>query len=161
MEPSSSPTNFRRLLDTLENTEVGGETSLSAVVERIAPALKRRSLVCLFSDCFDKVDSLMKLLQKLRHSKHEVVLFQIVAPEEEDFPFSRPTQFRNLERAGHHLLTDPHKLRKHYLEQYQAFCKGIEKATASAAVSHVKILTTQPYHEALGAWLDSRARQKR
>ena len=161
VDPSSSPTNFKRLLDILENTEVGGETSLSSVVERIAPALKRRSLVCLFSDCFDQIDALSNLMQKLRHANHEVVLFQVVAPEEEDFPFSHPTQFRNLERAGHHLLTDPHKLRKHYLEQYEAFCESIAKVCGSSAVDHVKIVTNQPYHEALGKWLDSRARRKR
>lgn len=161
VQPSSSPTSFKRLLDHLEQTETGGETSLSSVVETVIPAIKRRSLVCLFTDGFDDVESLTELLRRLRHAHHEVVLFQIVTPEEEDFPFSRPTQFRNLERQGHHVLTDPNKLREHYLEQYQAFCESIIRVCGSVSVDHVKIPTTQPYHEALGAWLDSRARRKR
>ena len=161
VRPSASPTNFKRMLDILEQTEVGGETSLSSIVDTVVPTLKRRSLVCLLSDCFDKLDSLTTLLQRLRHANHDVVMFQIVAPEEEDFPFSRPTQFRNLEREGHHLLTDPNKLREHYLEQYAAFCEGIDKVCGSVGVDHVKILTNQPFHETLGQWLDSRARRKR
>jgi uncharacterized protein (DUF58 family) len=129
VRPSASPTNFKRMLDILEQT--------------------------------DKLGSLTTLLQRLRHANHDVVMFQIVAPEEEDFPFSRPTQFRNLEREGHHLLTDPNKLREHYLEQYAAFCEGIDKVCGSVGVDHVKILTNQPFHETLGQWLDSRARRKR
>ncbi len=159
--PSSSPRNFKRLLETLEQTEVGRETSMSSVIDKIVPTLKRRSLVFLFSDCFDKLSSLTGLLRRLRHARHDVVVFQIVAPEEEEFPFSRPTQFRNLEREGHHMLTDPNKLREHYLEQYKAFCEGIEKACGSVAVDHVKIVTNQPFHEVLGRWLDSRARRRK
>lgn len=161
IEPSSSARNYQLLLNTLETTEVGGETSVSGVVQDIVPRIKRRSLVCLFSDCFDNIDSLTALLRRLRHANHDVVLFQIVAPEEEEFPFSRPTQFRNLERQGHHLLTDPNKLREHYLEQYAAFCESIEQTCGAVSVDHVRILTNQPYHEALGAWLDSRSRRKR
>ena len=117
--------------------------------------------MCLFSDCFDSVESLAALLRRLRHANHDVVVFQIVTPEEEEFPFSRPTQFRDLEHPGRQMLTDPHKLRQHYLEQYQGFCKSIEKLCGSIAVDHVRIRTTQPYHEALGAWLDSRTRRLR
>ncbi len=159
--PSSRPRNFKSLLETLENTVVGGETSLSRVVDSIVPTIRRRSLVCLFSDCFDSVESLAALLRRLRHANHDVVVFQIVTPEEEEFPFSRPTQFRDLEHPGRQMLTDPHKLRQHYLEQYQGFCKSIEKLCGSIAVDHVRIRTTQPYHEALGAWLDSRTRRLR
>lgn len=160
-EPSAVPRHFQRLLDVLESATTGGETGFSSVVESIVPEIKRRSLVCIFSDCFDTNESLLKLIQRLGHARHEVVVFRIVAPEEETFPFSSPTQFRNLERSGHNLLTDPHRLRQHYLEQYGTFCDSVEKACASVAVDHVRVLTSEPFHEVLGAWIDSRRRGKR
>ena len=52
------------------------------------------------SDGFDRSDDLVNALRHLRHRRHEVLFFQTVAPEEEEFPFSRPAKFRDLERPG-------------------------------------------------------------
>ncbi|MFG0333887.1 MAG: DUF58 domain-containing protein [Maioricimonas sp. JB049] len=161
IEPSTNPQNFQRVTQALEHRQPGSETSLSEIVSRLAPTLKRRSLVIIVSDLFDEIGPLQKALQQLRHDRHEVILFQTIAPEEEDFPFSRPTQFRSLERAGHRILVDPHRLRAIYLEQYQKFDRELVRTCGNAGVDLHKMITSAPYHTALGAYLDSRTRQKR
>ena len=161
IEPSASMSSFDRLATVLEQTETGGETSLASVFPQLIPLLKRRSLVVILSDFFDKLEPLTAALQQFRHARHEVILFQVVAPEEEDFPFSRPTQFRSLERAGHKLLVDPHRLRSIYREQYAAFEVELSKTCGNAGVDYVKLLTSDPYQKALGAYLTSRAQRKR
>lgn len=158
--PSSNAQNFQRLTKMLEARKTGGETSLAGVFENILPTIKRRSLVVVISDCFDKVQLLTTALKQFRHSRHEVLLFHVVAPEEEEFPFSRPTKFRNLEIAGHQKLVDPHQLRAHYLEQYGNFCKELVRGCRTVGVDYEKIRTDQPYHLALGRFLDHRARRK-
>ena len=95
----------------------------------------------------------------IRAARHEVVLFQVVAPEEEDFTFKQPTQFRNLERAGHHVLADPHRLRKQYLEKYRRFCTDLARECGNAGVEYLKLRTDSPYDKALGAFLDMRVRR--
>jgi uncharacterized protein (DUF58 family) len=124
------------------------------------PLLKRRSLVFIFSDFFDRLEPLTQALKQFRHARHEVVLFQVVAPEEEEFPFGRPTQFRSLERAGHRILVDPHRLRAIYLEQYQKFAEELVRVCGNAAVDFHKLVTNEPYQKALGAFLDARSRRK-
>ena len=99
-------------------------------------------------------------VKQLAGPGHEVLLFHVVAPEEEEFPFARPTQFRNLEIAGHRKLVDPHQLRQHYLEQYNEFCSELVRRCRSVGVDYQKIRTDEPYHIALGAFLDSRTRRK-
>jgi uncharacterized protein (DUF58 family) len=158
LEASASPKTFARLTETLESMRPGGETSLGAVFEQIIPTLKRRSLVVILSDCFDELDPLLKALQRFRHARHEVLLFQIIAPEEESFPFSHPTQFRNLERSGHKLLVDPARLRKVYLQQFETFCRELRRQSGNAGVDYHKFVTNQPYAAALGAFLDARTR---
>lgn len=160
LEPSSNPLNFQRLIAALEKTEPGRETSLSGVFEKLIPRLKRRSLVMIFSDFFDQLSPLTTALQRFRHARHEVLLFQIVAPEEEDFPFNRPTQFRNLERAGHRLLVDPHRLRAEYQERYQEFCAELSRVCGNAGVDITKLVTDQPFSKALGHYLNARSRSK-
>ena len=161
VEPSNNPHNFARLVRTLERTKTRGETSLSGVIEQFIPTIKRRALIVLLSDCFDRIESLLSALQRFRHSHHEVVLFHVVAPEEDTFPFTRPTQFRSLERSGHRLLADPHRLREHYLEQYRDFCSELSRQCVALGIDYQKMVTTDPYHKALGAYLDSRARRKK
>lgn len=159
VEPATNPLSFQRLRAALERTEPGGETSLSGVFEQIVPTLKRRSLVVILSDFFDDLRPLQQVLKQLQHAHHEVLLFQIVAPEEEEFPFSRPTQFRNLEREGHRLLVDPHRLRAVYLEQYQKFLSELTAITARGGIDYCKLTTTRPYTQALGEFLDARTRR--
>ena len=95
LKPSSNRDVYRRIMHILEECEPGEDTSLAGVIETILPTIRRRSLLFLISDCFDELPELESVLQRLRHARHEVVVFRINAPEEIDFPFDRPTQFRN------------------------------------------------------------------
>ena len=158
LEPSTSPHTFQRITEALEKRKPGNETSLANVFETIVPQLKRRSLVTIISDCFDRIEPLMTALKMFRHHRHEVILFQITAPEEESFPFSKPTQFRSLENPGHRKLVDPHRLRKIYLEQYQKFQESLVKGCGAIGVDYHKIVTNEPYQKALGAYLAARTR---
>lgn len=159
-DPTTGPHNFQRLVQTLEAREPGDETSLAGVFERLLPTVRRRSLLVVLSDCFDRIEPLGTALKHFRHARHEVIVFHIVAPEEEQFPFSKPTQFRSLERRRHRLLVDPHQLRAHYLEQYRAHCDELVRLCGRLGVDYQKMVTTQPYHVALGAFLDARTRRK-
>ena len=159
-EPSANAQSFQQLVKMLKNRKPGHETSLAKVLEQLLPGINRRSLVVIISDCFDRLAPLATALKQYRHSRHEVILFHVVAPEEEDFPFSRPTQFRNLERAGHRKLVDPHQLRSHYLERYREFCAQLMQRCGNVGVDYQKLVTNEPYHVGLGAFLDSRTRRK-
>ena len=160
LEPSSGSNNFHQLVKTLETFQPGGETSLAGVFEQLLTTIKRRSLIVILSDCFDRIEPLITALEAFRHSRNEVILFHIVAPEEEEFPFGRPTQFRSLERTAHRRLVDPHQLRAIYLEQYSKFCADLARRCGMIGVDYQKLVTTQPYHIALGAFLDARQRRK-
>ncbi len=160
IDPAAREMNFQRITQSLTNWQPGEETSLASVFTELIPRLKRRSLVILISDFFDDLAPLTEALKQFQHARHEVILFQIVAPEEEDFPFTHPTQFRSLERDGHRILVDPHRLRQTYLEQYQAFITRLTRTCGNAGVDYLKLTTDEPYHKALGAYLDSRTRRR-
>ena len=79
-----------------------------------------------------------------------MLLFHVLAPEEIEFPFTKWTQFRNLEAAGHKLLVDPQRLRKEYLKNFQAFCKELRDQAGKACRS----ITTccAPTSRSSGRW---------
>lgn len=161
IEPSARPQNFSRLTETLAARTPGDETSLAAVFQELIPTLSRRSLVIILSDCFDELGPLAAALKQFRHQRHEVILFHIVAPEEETFPFSKPTQFRSLEEPGRRLLVDPHRLRGLYQARYRQFCAELRRAAGNVGVDYHKLVTSDPYAVALGAYLAARTRKNR
>ena len=156
LKPSSNRDAFRRITHVLEQTQPGTETSLSQVIESALPAIRRRSMVILISDCLDSLQDLEAVLQRLRHAKHEVVIFRIAAPEEIDFPFERPTQFRNLENLDHRLLVDPARLRQEYLRQYQEFSDGLDRICGTLNMDYRVVRTSAPLQDVLGTWLAER-----
>jgi uncharacterized protein (DUF58 family) len=157
IEPATSTTHFQRLVDQLESRRPSRETRLAPTLETILPLLQRRSLVFLLSDGFDEVSDLSRALRLYRAARHELVFLHVVAPEEETFPFTRPTQFRSLETA-HRERVDPLQLRTSYLEQYRSFCQGLRDSCAEAGFDYLKLTTDQSYVTALGAYLTQRAR---
>lgn len=159
LKPSSNRDGFRRITEILEATTPGADSSLADVLESILPTIRRRSMLILISDCFDDMDRLRKALQRFRHDRHEVIIFRIVAPEEEEFPFDRPTQFRNLENLDQRLLVDPARLRKEYLRQYNEFAATLKKDCGSIGVDCRRLLTSEPIQIGLGHWLAERMAQ--
>ena len=161
LRPSSSRDTLRRILHILESATPGGETSLASILEELLPTLKRRSLLILFSDCFDEIDSLEKALQRCRHARHEMVIFRVAAPEEEEFPFEKPTQFHNLEQLSHRLLVDPSRLRREYLRQYREFTEQLTHICGDMQIDLRTIRTSDPLQQVLGNWLAERMQASR
>jgi uncharacterized protein (DUF58 family) len=154
--PKASSKHLVHLLNSLEKTEPGGETSLAAVWHEVAAQLKRRGLLFILSDCFDKIEPLLRALYHFRHMNHEVVLFHILAPEEIDFPFRKWTQFRNLEVSGHKLLVDPQRLRAEYVKNFEKFCTELRDNVRRMNVDYHLLRTDEPVERALGLYLSRR-----
>jgi uncharacterized protein (DUF58 family) len=156
IEPRANSKHLLRLLQTLEHTTPGGETSLAPLWHDLAGQLKRRGLIVILSDCFDQIGPLMRALGHFRHERHEVLLFHILAPEEMEFPFKKWTQFRNLETTGHKVLVDPQRLRKEYLKNFEEFCKQLREQAGGLQVDYHLLRTDAPVERALGVYLTKR-----
>jgi len=158
--PKATSKHLLTLLDTLEKTQPGGETSMAPIWHELAGQFKRRGMIVILSDCFDQIGPLMRALQHFRHKRHEVIIFHILAPEEIEFPFKKWTQFRNLEVAGHKLLVDPQQLRKEYLKNFQTFCKQLRDQAGQMQIDYHLLRTDEPVDRALGIYLTKRQSRK-
>lgn len=160
LPPKTTGKHLLSLLQMLEQSQPGGETSLGAVWETIAGKhLKKRGLVILFTDAFDAIEPLTRALRHLRYRNHEVILFQILAPEELDFPFKKPTKFVNIERPTDEWQVDAHKLRDQYRKNFAAHQAALYRLTADLWIDFVSVRTDQPIKGALGDYLVRRLRK--
>jgi len=160
LPPRASSKHLMHILQTLEQTEPGGETSMAPLWHELAGKMRRRGMVVILSDCFDQLVPLMRALQHFRHGRHEVILFHILAPEEIEFPFKKWTQFRNLETPGHRLLVDPQRLRKEYLENFNNFCTQLRRQAGQMQIDYHQMRTDEPVEKALGIYLTKRQSRK-
>jgi uncharacterized protein (DUF58 family) len=160
INPRVNAKHLLNLLNTLEQTKPGGETSMAPLWHELAGQFQRRGLIVILSDCFDQIGPLTRALRHFRHRRHEVLLFHILAPEEIEFPFTKWTQFRNLEAPHHKLLVDPGQLRKDYLQNFQAFCKELREQAGQMQIDYHLLRTDEPVERALGAYLTKRQRGK-
>ncbi len=155
--PKAHPTQFRRILDVLDNVKVGGETDCGTVLHEAADRLKRRGLVILISDLIDDEAKIASGLQHFRHNNHEVLLFHTMDDAELTFPFERITRFQDMEGAGR-VVVNPNTLRKRYLTRIQAFTEHLENVCHERKISYNLANTKEPYAPYLAAYLDKRHR---
>jgi uncharacterized protein (DUF58 family) len=160
IRPRANSKHLLQVLSALEQTRPGGETALAPLWHQVAEQVKRRGLIVILSDCFEQIGPLLRALQHFRHRRHEVLLFHILAPEEIEFPFTKWTQFRNLEASGHKLLVDPRRLRKEYLQNFQNFCRELRDAAGRAQVDYHLLRTDEPVDRALGLYLTKRQHRR-
>jgi uncharacterized protein (DUF58 family) len=156
LPPRSTSKQLMQILHTLEKTVPGGETQLAPIWDRLAGQLRARGMLLIFSDCFDQVNQLIHALRHLRHRRHEILLFHILAPEEIEFPFTKRTQFRNLEVADRVRLVDPGDVRAGYLKNFGAFCQTLRMQAANLQIDYHQMRTDEPVDRALGVYLMKR-----
>jgi uncharacterized protein (DUF58 family) len=159
--PRSAPGHFSVLCRAMEETQLGGETPLHTVLHGLAERIKRRGLIVILSDGFDKLDDLVGALRHLRHRRHEVLFLHVLAPEEEEFPFTRSSRFRNLESLGQTLRVNPVAVRAAYLERFRAFRQGLDEALRGMNADYHKVSTAQPPEGVLFDYLAARSARGR
>jgi uncharacterized protein (DUF58 family) len=160
IQPRTSSKHLIYLLDTLEKTQPGGETSMGPIWHELAGQIRRRGMIIILSDCFDRIELIMRALRHFRFRRHEVLLFHVLAPEEMEFPFRKWTQFRNLEVRDHKLLVDPQRLRKEYLENFNKFCTELRQKAGNMQIDYHMLRTDQPIDRALGLYLTKRQNRR-
>ena len=151
--PRARPSHLRVLVEELQDARPGGETALGKVFHDLVPKIHRRGLLIILSDLFDDVTELMSALAHFRHARHEILIFQIWAREELDFPFRQWSRFESLERVNEHHLIDPATLRTAYLKSLADYQSELKSGCHRNRIDLIPMVTDQPYAAALAEYL--------
>jgi hypothetical protein len=123
--------------------------------------MRRRGLFVLFSDCFGDVDELATALKVLRARGHDVLVFQVLAPEEIHFNFRHWSSFCSLEQVGVKLSLDPAAVREAYLNRLRTFLEQLEEAITGTGGDYVRTTTGQDLAQTLTYFLRSRMAKRK
>ena len=157
LPPRARPTQFRRVLETLDDTDAQHETNVAAILHEVADRIRRRGLIILISDLIDEPADIAAGLQHFRHNQHEVIVFHVMDHAELTFPYEGITRFRDPEGAGR-VTASPRRVRQRYLERLEAFTEQVRRECFGRSISYTLADTAQPYDRCLAAYLDKRTK---
>ena len=152
--------HFPELVEMMARTEPSGESKLGPLILELKNRLSRKSLLLLVSDFFDQENEIETSLKLLRLAGNELVLFQVLTPEEIQFPFDRISWFEGLENEGR-VLIDPGQLRKKYLSLLKNWQDRLKRLCLEQAADFEQFLTSQNPGKMLSAYLVHRSQTQR
>ncbi|MBV8781068.1 MAG: DUF58 domain-containing protein, partial [Phycisphaerae bacterium] len=153
---SNSPAQWKLVINELQQIPRWNKTNTGRVLDQIAEKLTHRSLIVILSDFFDDLDGIKQGLRHLRYKKHEVLVFQILDPQEIEFPFEDVTMFKGMEALGD-LLTEPRALRAGYLDQLRQFTDGLKQLCRGMNIDFQRFSSGDSLDVALSQFLATRA----
>ncbi len=151
--------HLHALLIALENLQAGSRSNVARPLQQLAEALVKRSLVVLISDLLDEPDSVIKGLRYLKGRGTDVVVFQVLDPNELTFPFRGASRFRDVESAEE-VLAEPSAIRTAYLRELAGLTLRFDRELRGAGIDYVQLDTSQPLDFALLTYLAARERRK-
>lgn len=154
-----NPAHLSHIFDAIEDARAEGETQLPEMLHQLAETVASRALIIVISDLFVDVASLRSSFEHLRFRHHDVAVFHLLAPEELDFPFQKPTRFFDLE-SGVSLLIDPDEIFERYQDAVGEYLSAIDLIMRETNSDYHRVSIAEPYQEILSTFLIERASRR-
>ncbi len=157
LPPRATRSYLKELLKELESARPANKTGTAVALHLIAEQMKRRGLVIVLSDCFDKPESVITALKHFRHKGNEVVVMQVLDPLERSFAFGNDAIFKDLE-TQEELMTQPWHIQKAYQQSMQEFLDFYKRQCRDNNIDYILLDTSTPFDKALFEYLNKRKR---
>ncbi len=149
-EQSGSQAQWRRIIDALSTHPIDQPTDVARAVDQVMAKLTNRALIAIVSDFYSDPEAIRTALARLRHRKHDAMLFQVVDDAELTFGMDEVAPFEGFEGEGR-LRIDPRSIRTAYIEAFTKHREEIEKTARSFGFDYQLVRT----HDWLGPPLAS------
>ena len=158
MVPASArPGHLRALLVALDRLKPGARTDVSKPLHELAESLSKRGMVVLISDLLDNPDAVIRGVKHFQYHGTDVIVFQVLDPDEIDFPFERTSRFEDLE-TSEEVMAAPGLVRQHYVAQMGGLINRYRRELGSSGIDYQLMRTTDHLELALMSYLSSRGR---
>jgi uncharacterized protein (DUF58 family) len=157
LPPSARPGHLRAVLGMLDRLTIGQKTDVSKPLHVLADGIAKRGMVVVISDLLDEPDRVVDGLRHFRFRGTDVIVFQVLDPDELTFPFQRASRFRDIE-IGDELMAVPSVVRAKYLEELNKMFAYYKEKLGSAGIDYRLMDTSEPLEFALMSYLSTRSR---
>jgi uncharacterized protein (DUF58 family) len=150
--PRSGGHHLRGVIAAIARLTAGGTASVDAGVRRATDLLRRRGLLLVFSDFYDREMETLAELRRAARMGHDVGVFQVVTRAELEFPYRDDVDFRDLE-SSRAVLTNAREIRTAYKDAFAAFLERWRLQTRAEGIDYALLVTDTPLEDALRGFL--------
>lgn len=158
--PRVRPGHLAHLMALLHREPLGKATDLVGPLNEVGAATPRRGLFVIFSDLLVSAESVRAAIGNLRAAGHDVVVFQVLDPQEVKFGFDTPGLFRDAE-TGREVFIDPRTAAGTYRTRFAAHAAEVRKACVGVGADFEQVTTDHPLELVLFDLLRARLRRGR
>jgi uncharacterized protein (DUF58 family) len=154
LSPKASQSYLRQIfkeLTELKTTE--SITQISDTLHLLAEKIKRRSLILLLTEfLYEDPKNILDGLKHFRHYQHEIMVFNILDPNDLYFDFKNDAKFIDME-TGEKIKSQPYFLKEAYQKNISKFYDQLQKECLGINVDFQTILTNEAFDKALIRYL--------
>lgn len=145
------------ILESLVATQTSrAPSAISSVISQMGEQLKKRGIVILISDLIEDPKDVLQTLSILRKRQQELIVFQVLTPEEMNLPYHGTVDFQPLEDNDDALQTTPKRLKKAYEERVQQFLNTYRNGLLELDIDYTLVDTSRPLENLLREYLRTR-----
>jgi uncharacterized protein (DUF58 family) len=154
LTPKSSQSFLHFILREIDSIRIAQKkTKVSEMLHIMAEKIQRKSLIILLTDfLYEDPALILEGLKHFRHYKHEMLVFNIMDPNDKYFDFRDDATFSDME-TGEKLKTQPYFLRDRYRERIDEFYGNLQKECLKYHIDFQNILSNESFDKALLRYL--------
>jgi len=156
--PSTRPGQLQFVLHAIDRAQPGTGTDLKVPFERFREFRTGRGLVAVISDFYCDPEALLKGVQPLAYQGQDVVLFQLLDPEELEPKVKESVLLEDME-TRETMEVSPIYMRSRYRERIRAHVDALKHSARRAGADHVLVNIAEPLDAALRSYLLFRQRR--
>lgn len=150
--PGSTRRHLHNLVADLEQVKPASTTFLAGATEECANLFRKRGLVVILSDFFTDYPSFFDALAQFMHRRFEILLLQVLDPDELNLPSVNVARFVDLE-TNEELRAEPEEIQAEYRRTMKAKMEELAHQCDRRQIKHAVVRTDRPYLDALEAYL--------
>ena len=158
-EPSSRSGKLQGVLHCIDAASAATGTKFDRPFDKFREQINRRGLVAVISDFYCDIEDLLSGVRPLAWQGQDVVLFQVLDPQELDPEFKTNVLLEDLE-TGEAVEVAPQFMKDDYPKRIRSHVDELSKAAAGIGADHVLVSTDDSLDQALRNYLLFRERRQ-
>jgi uncharacterized protein (DUF58 family) len=151
--------HLSRIFYQLEQIEPGGKFTDPQRYEPFYGNSKKKELIVVITDLYEHTDEIFTLLHTISTSKHEIILFHLMARNELELNFKGYSTFEDLE-TGNKIEIDQYSVRNTYLANLKTYLEQVKSKALDKRIAYRMLCTDEPLEQAIRDFLNQRKKLK-
>jgi uncharacterized protein (DUF58 family) len=155
LPPGGTRRHLHQLVKELEQARPMATTGTAQALGDCASLFKKRGRLVILSDFLDDTGKIFDALGQFVHRHFEILLIQVLDPDELDLPQVAMAKFIDMEN-GREIRVEPEEIRRSYRAQMKEFIDGLAHEADRRAIACQLADTNRPYLHAIESYLGFR-----